>query len=109
MRCLLTWAKSIGPHIVIAVIDSSPREVIDDKAREAMLEQIKARARGLGADAVQKVRLLSEKGTGFIPDAATPFPAFKQGPLQNEIHARRGSQIPGLGNSASNKIEVIRG
>ncbi len=82
------------PHVVIAVIDSSPSEEVDEKMRAKMLEQVKRRARGLGADAVQKVRLLTEKGTGYIPDQATPFPAVKQGTYKAKFMRAEAIKFP---------------
>jgi hypothetical protein len=68
------------PHERIALIDSQTEESKDDEAKARMLEQLRQKARKLGADAVADVRLLSREGTGWVWDEATPFPAPKQGP-----------------------------
>lgn len=71
-----------GLYVPIAVIDSGPRENVDQADQEAMLAEIKKAARKIGADAVHQVRFITGEGEGMVSDPATPFLSVKQGPYE---------------------------
>jgi len=79
------------PHREIAVIDSSGYPDDDDATRVRQLEELRQRARGLGADAVQDVRLMTKRVRGYTIDERTPFPALKQG--RYPLYFMRGTAI----------------
>lgn len=67
------------PYREIAVIESSAYADDDDATRVKQVEQLQKKARRLGADAVQEVRILAKEVRGFTADERTPFPTLKQG------------------------------
>lgn len=67
------------PHIEIAIIESQAYDIDDVLTREAQLEQLKERARELGADAVDGLRILAKEVDGWTIDERAPAPAIKQG------------------------------
>ena len=69
-------------YVPIAIIDSAPRDVVNDETREKMLAEVKRAARKIGADALHKVRFIGGEGAGYVEDPATPFPSLKQGPYE---------------------------
>lgn len=67
------------PHVAIAIIESQAYDIDDVITREAQLEQLKERARELGADAVDGLRILAKQVHGYTVDERAPAPAVKQG------------------------------
>lgn len=70
------------PHRKIAVIESSARPSNDDDTLWEMLEELRARARRLGADAItidEDHGLLEKRIKGFTMDERTPFLSWRQG------------------------------
>jgi hypothetical protein len=67
------------PYAEIAVIDSEAFAFIDDAAKQRQIEELQARARQLGANALQDVRILGKDVRGFTTDEQTPFTSWKQG------------------------------
>ena len=67
------------PHREIAVIESSAYADDEEDTRERQIDELKTRARKMGADAVQEVRVLTKKVSGYTIDERTPFPSWKQG------------------------------
>lgn len=80
-----------GAYVPVALIDSEAFEVIDDEVKSLQLDQLRQRARRLGANAVQEVRILPKKVKGFSLDERTPFRAWKQGNF--ELYFMRGMAI----------------
>lgn len=102
-------APALQPHREIAVIESSPRASDDDASLWEMVEELKAKARRLGGDAVQDIRLLQKEVRGLTIDERTPFPSWKQG--RYPLHFLRGtaivyeSSLPGaVGNAVGFKL-----
>lgn len=67
------------PHFEIAIIESQAYDIDDEITREAQLEQLRVKARQLGADAVDELRILAKEVDGYTIDERAPAPAFKQG------------------------------
>jgi hypothetical protein len=67
------------PHREIALIESRAYDIDDVYTREAQLEQLQEKARELGADAVDNLRILAKRVHGYTIDERAPAPAFKQG------------------------------
>jgi hypothetical protein len=67
------------PHLEIAHINSFPADKDTPEVRRQQLEDLQARARRLGADAVVNIRSLRNKGRGWIPDDQTPFDSYRLG------------------------------
>jgi hypothetical protein len=79
------------PHVKIAIIDSETFPDKSDATKLKQLEQLKMAARKLGADAVEDVRLLTQKARGYVVDERVPLPAWKQG--EYELYFLRGVAI----------------
>ncbi len=63
-----------------------------DAMREKMFEDLRVLARELGGDAVHKIRLLSTKERGMIPDNVVPLPgAIRQG--YHSLYFLRGDVV----------------
>ncbi|MBN1475776.1 hypothetical protein JXA47_03385 [Candidatus Sumerlaeota bacterium] len=79
------------PKIPIAVISSSRTAERSAEAREAQVEELRERARSLGAHAVENLRVETAEVNGFVADPRTPFTAFKQGEF--DLHFVRGTAV----------------
>lgn len=66
------------PNRKIAIIESRAYENDDDRTRELQLEQLKKKARLCGADAVEDVRILAKRASGFTLDERAPGPTVRQ-------------------------------
>lgn len=80
-----------APHEKIAYIDSRGTEELTTETRKMLVEDLRARARRLGADAVINVALLIRPERGWVPDPQTPFRSWRQG--WRDIHFLRGQAI----------------
>jgi len=69
----------IDPHVRIAWVNSYPSEEKTAAEKRRQLEDLRARAAELGADAIMDVMLLKERRRGYVPDPAVPFTAWEQG------------------------------
>lgn len=67
------------PHQEIAKLDSLAVDELTTAAREVLVEDLRKRARKLGADAVTDVVLLTGSIRGWVRDPQTPFRSYKQG------------------------------
>jgi hypothetical protein len=67
------------PHVGIAIIESQAYDIDDVITREAQLEQLEEKARELGADAVDGLRILAKQVHGYTVDERAPAPSVKQG------------------------------
>lgn len=97
-------------HRTIARIDTTGRPADDEPSRLAQLEELKARAREVGADAVHEVRLLTKRVRGLTTDERTPFRAWKQG--EYPLYFMRGEAIvyeSGLPGSISRTEGFVEG
>ena len=81
----------IEPHREIAILESGAYSADVDSARLGQIEELKKKARRLGADAVQDVRVLPKKVKGYTIDERTPFPSWKQGDYS--LYFMRGTAI----------------
>ncbi len=97
--------KLSQPHREIAVIESTAYPSDDKDTRNKQLEEMKEKARGLGADAIDDLRVLTKKIKGYTLDERTPFISWKQG--NYELFFLRGtavvyeSSLPGVVASAT--------
>lgn len=66
-------------HREIALIDSTAYSTIDESTKSKQLEELKRRARELGADAIDEIHQLTKDIKGYTIDERTPFPAWRQG------------------------------
>ena len=88
----LLVGKESTPYEAIAVVDSETYAKKDDATKEKMLEDLRKRARKMGADAVQDIRLLPVNVRGVTSDEDVPVPgAWKQGRYQ--LYFLRGEAI----------------
>lgn len=83
--------RVVRPYTEIALIESQSYDIDDEITREAQLEQLKVKARELGADAVDNLRILAKQVRGYTIDERAPAPAFKQG--QYPLFFMRGRAI----------------
>jgi len=67
------------PHEAIAIVDSVSVDELTTGTRKKMVEDLRARARKLGADAVINVKMLVAPERGWVLDPQTPFRSWKQG------------------------------
>ncbi|NUP91030.1 MAG: heavy metal-binding domain-containing protein [Candidatus Sumerlaeia bacterium] len=79
------------PNIPIAVISSRRTAERSREAREAQIEELRERARRMGADAIENVRVETAEVRGFVGDPMVPFTAWKQGEF--ELYFVRGTAI----------------
>ena len=79
------------PHIRIAHIQSTADISRDPEVRRAQLEQLRAEARALGADAVMDIQQLQNRVRGMVIDERVPFRAYRQG--NYELYFLRGTAI----------------
>jgi hypothetical protein len=79
------------PHEEIAKLDSLGVEFLTTDTRRLLVEDLRERARRLGADAVTHVQMLVRPERGFVLDPQTPFRSWRQG--WNDIHFLRGTAI----------------
>lgn len=79
------------PHVEIAVIESQAYDIDDEITREAQLEQMREKARAMGADAVDSLRILAKRVHGYTIDERAPAPTFKQG--ETPLFFMRGRAI----------------
>jgi hypothetical protein len=67
------------PFEPVAIVDSDAYPYVTDEVKERQIEQLQARARGLGANTLHEVRILTKQVKGFTPDEKVPFASWKQG------------------------------
>jgi hypothetical protein len=67
------------PFTEIAIIDSQAFPYVDDAIKLRMIDDLKRRARRLGANTLDDVRILAKDINGFTVDERVPFTAWKQG------------------------------
>lgn len=79
------------PHMPIAFINSKSDSNLEPETKKAQLEDLKERARELGADAVINIRNLNNKVNGFTVDERVPFHSYRQG--NYELSFFRGTAI----------------
>lgn len=79
------------PHKTIAIVQSKSYDNKFEATKSRQLDEVKETAAKLGADAVQKVRMLENKAKGFVADNQTPFSSWKQG--KYNLYFIRGEAI----------------
>lgn len=97
------FGKVDRPHVPIAIIDSSPRETLDQPTKDKMLAEVKKAARKIGADAVHDARFIEGEGSGYVSDPATPFPSAKQGPYEMNYLRVEAIKFPDLPSAAQSQ------
>ncbi len=75
----------------IAIIETSATPHADETSRRAQLEELKQRARRVGANAIEDVRILTKEIQGFTLDERTPFFSWRQG--RYPLYFMRGTAI----------------
>lgn len=80
-----------GPYQEIAIIESSGSPYVDDNVKKRQVRQLQAKARRLGANGVQDLRILTKRIKGFVIDERVPFASWKQG--KYEEYFMRGEAI----------------
>ncbi len=86
--------KVIESNREIAIIDSTAYGVNpndDVKTRDKQLDELRTKARTIGADAVHDIRILTKRIEGYTIDERTPFPSWKQG--EYPLYFIRGTAI----------------
>jgi hypothetical protein len=78
-------------YVQIAYVDSMVLPKPDRESSRYMREDLRKKARSLGADAVIRVKMLSRKKEGFVNDPTTPFCSFRQG--ESEDYFLRGVAV----------------
>ena len=79
------------PHEEIAIIETDASPYVDDAVRQRQLDQLREKARRLGANAIQSVRILAKHVRGYTPDERVPFTAWEQG--QYELYFMRAVAV----------------
>lgn len=79
------------PFQPIAIIETDAVAVETDQARDAQIEELRRKARRVGANAIQNVEILKKRIKGMTPDEKVPFRAWKQG--QYNLFFMRGMAI----------------
>jgi hypothetical protein len=67
------------PRDEIAILDSAAVQILTTDTRRMLVEDMRQRARKLGADAVTNVVMLIRPERGWVPDPQTPFRSYRQG------------------------------
>ena len=75
----------------VGIIDSRSYPYVDDDVKLRQIEELRAKARRLGANAVQDVRILAKVVKGYVLDEHTPFTSWKQG--EYEVYFMRGLAV----------------
>jgi hypothetical protein len=91
-------------YVQIAHIDSYTCREPGDAEVQDMLNDLKNKARAAGADAVIRVKMLSNKRTGYIDNPRTPFRSVQQGSWED--HFFRGIAIKFTGRPSGDTEEV---
>lgn len=78
-------------HEPVALIDSEAFTYVDENVKLQQIEQLKERARRLGANAIHDVRILPKYVEGFTVDERVPFTAWRQG--RYPMYFMRGEAI----------------
>jgi hypothetical protein len=79
------------PFQPIAIIETDAVAEETDATRDAQLEELRNKARRVGANAIQNVEILKKRIKGMTPDEKVPFKAWKQG--QYNLIFMRGMAI----------------
>ncbi|MDO8944274.1 MAG: hypothetical protein Q7U75_13930 [Desulfobacterales bacterium] len=79
------------PYQEVAIIETDASSFVDNDVKKKQIEQLKIKARRLGANVVQNVHILSKRVRGYTIDERVPFTAWQQG--QYELYFMRGMAI----------------
>jgi len=86
------YVNALEPPLTeIAIIDSRSYAYVDDEVKLKQLEELRAKARRLGANTIQDVRILAKVARGMVLDERTPFTSWKQGVY--EMFFMRGTAV----------------
>lgn len=80
-----------APIQEVAIIESEAYHFVDDSIKQRQLNQLKKKARRLGANAVHDVEILTKRVRGYTIDERAPIPAWQQG--RTELYFMRGTAI----------------
>ncbi|MBN1866259.1 hypothetical protein JW916_03105 [Candidatus Sumerlaeota bacterium] len=84
--------KLTRPYESIAIVDSERYGEKDNPSKAKMIENLKKRARRIGADAVQDIRLLPVQVRGIVADERVPIVgAWKRG--RYDLYFLRGEAV----------------
>lgn len=79
------------PYQEVAIIESDTSAYEDAAVKKNQLNELKVKARKLGANAVQNVHILAKRVKGYTIDERVPFTAWQQG--QYDLYYMRGIAI----------------
>jgi len=79
------------PKQLLAIISSSRTAERSRESREAQLEELRVRAREMGAHAIENIRVETAEVNGVVADPRVPFTAFKQGEF--DLYFFRGTAV----------------
>lgn len=79
------------PYIEVAIIESSSNPFVDDGIKMQQIEQLKQKARKLGANTIQDVHILAKHIEGYTMDERVPFTAWQQG--KYNLYFMRGMAV----------------
>lgn len=79
------------PYQEVAIIESDAYSFVDNEKKKLQVDQLREKARGLGANAVQNVHILTKRVKGYTIDERVPFTAWQQG--EYELYLMRGTAI----------------
>lgn len=83
--------KVAQPGKRLAIIETGDVGFVDDTVRRRWVEELQAKARRLGANAIEDTRILTKRVSGFVPDPQTPFASVRPG--KTEYYFMRATAI----------------
>ncbi|MCX8035633.1 MAG: hypothetical protein N3D11_01000 [Candidatus Sumerlaeia bacterium] len=81
----------LTPYEEIAILDSIKVEALTSETQKVLVNDLRERARRLGADAVIHVSMLIAPDRNFVLDPQTPFRSYRQG--WTDLYFLRGKAI----------------
>jgi hypothetical protein len=70
------------PYEPVAIIDSEAYPTVTDEIKQQQIEQLRAKARRLGANTLHEIRILPKEIKNFTTDEKVPFSSWQQGSYQ---------------------------
>ncbi len=81
----------LTPYEEIAILDSIKVEALTSETQKTLVNDLRERARRIGADAVIHVSMLIAPDRNFVLDPQTPFRSYRQG--WTDLYFLRGKAI----------------
>lgn len=92
-------------HTEVAFIESNAYAYVDDPIKLKQLDQLRRKAREVGANAVQDVHILTKTVRGYVADEKVPFPSLQQG--EYSLYFMRGKAIR-IPSAETGSLEALR-